>query len=79
MRGPERVRCGDALVSALRRLVAGPSVVAVLTLGVAVPLLLLNTGDFRRPDGGGWITLADPEGNEFCVLATSPAGSGPTT
>jgi predicted enzyme related to lactoylglutathione lyase len=24
--------------------------------------------DFRRPGGGGWITLADPEGNEFCVL-----------
>ena len=20
-----------------------------------------------RPDGGGWVTLADPEGNEFCV------------
>ncbi|GAA1843040.1 VOC family protein [Microlunatus capsulatus] len=25
-------------------------------------------GDHRRPDGGGWVTLADPEGNEFCVL-----------
>ena len=24
--------------------------------------------DHRRPDGGGWVTLADPEGNEFCVL-----------
>ncbi|MFD8755566.1 VOC family protein [Kitasatospora sp. NPDC059577] len=23
--------------------------------------------DRRRPDGTGWITLADPEGNEFCV------------
>ena len=22
----------------------------------------------RRPDGSGWFTLADPEGNEFCVL-----------
>jgi hypothetical protein len=21
-----------------------------------------------RPDGSGWITLADPEGNEFCIL-----------
>jgi Glyoxalase-like domain len=36
-------------------------------------------GDFRRPDGSGWITLADPEGNEFCVLSRSPAASGPTT
>ncbi|MGY1857851.1 VOC family protein [Modestobacter sp. SYSU DS0290] len=24
--------------------------------------------DRRRPDGSGWFTLADPEGNEFCVL-----------
>ncbi|MCP2327218.1 putative enzyme related to lactoylglutathione lyase [Hamadaea flava] len=24
--------------------------------------------DHRRPDGLGWAVLADPEGNEFCVL-----------
>ena len=24
--------------------------------------------DHRRPDGTGWVILADPEGNEFCVL-----------
>ncbi|MFQ1001207.1 VOC family protein [Modestobacter sp. SSW1-42] len=24
--------------------------------------------DRRRPDGGGWFVLADPEGNEFCLL-----------
>jgi hypothetical protein len=24
--------------------------------------------DHRSPEGGGWVTLADPEGNEFCVL-----------
>ncbi|MCE7001877.1 VOC family protein [Kibdelosporangium philippinense] len=23
--------------------------------------------DFRRTDGTGWVVLADPEGNEFCV------------
>ncbi|MCT9003910.1 VOC family protein [Streptomyces rhizosphaerihabitans] len=23
--------------------------------------------DHIRPDGGGWVLLADPEGNEFCV------------
>ena len=23
--------------------------------------------DHRRPDGAGWVTLLDPEGNEFCV------------
>jgi len=35
--------------------------------------------DHRRPDGSGWITLADPDGNEFCILSKDPAGSGPTT
>ncbi|MFE3147322.1 VOC family protein [Streptomyces sp. NPDC059218] len=34
---------------------------------------LLNLGatlvtDLREPDGAGWAVLADPEGNEFCVL-----------
>ncbi|NUO44687.1 MAG: VOC family protein [Streptomyces sp.] len=23
--------------------------------------------DQRRPDGTGWVVMADPEGNEFCV------------
>jgi hypothetical protein len=24
--------------------------------------------DLRKEDGGGWVTMLDPEGNEFCVL-----------
>ncbi|MGN6611942.1 MAG: VOC family protein [Angustibacter sp.] len=24
--------------------------------------------DQRKPDGGGWVVLQDPEGNEFCIL-----------
>ncbi|ANY08467.1 VOC family protein [Pseudonocardia sp. HH130630-07] len=24
--------------------------------------------DRRRDDGSGWVVLADPEGNEFCIL-----------
>jgi Glyoxalase-like domain len=24
--------------------------------------------DLRLPDGRGWVVLADPEGNEFCIL-----------
>jgi predicted enzyme related to lactoylglutathione lyase len=24
--------------------------------------------DQRDPDGSGWVVMADPEGNEFCVL-----------
>ncbi|AOS64772.1 VOC family protein [Actinoalloteichus hymeniacidonis] len=24
--------------------------------------------DLRTPEGGGWMVLADPEGNEFCIL-----------
>jgi predicted enzyme related to lactoylglutathione lyase len=35
--------------------------------------------DHRRPDGSGWITLTDPEGNEFCILGRHPFSSGPTT
>jgi predicted enzyme related to lactoylglutathione lyase len=27
-----------------------------------------EVADHRRPGGGGWVTLADPEGNELCVL-----------
>jgi hypothetical protein len=27
-----------------------------------------QVADHRRPDGNGWITMADPEGNEFCIL-----------
>ena len=44
-----------------------------------VELGAVQLADFRRPDGSGWITLADPEGNEFCVLSAKPATSGPTT
>ncbi|MGO9083115.1 MAG: VOC family protein [Streptosporangiaceae bacterium] len=45
----------------------------VLALGAT------QLADFRRPDGSGWITLADPDGNEFCILSREPAGSGATT
>ena len=27
--------------------------------------------DRRNPDGTGWMVLADPEGNEFCVLRSA--------
>ncbi len=45
----------------------------ILALGAS------QVADHRRPDGSGWITLADPEGNEFCILSREPAGSGGTT
>ena len=41
---------------------------AVLALGAT------QVADRRRSDGSGWVTLADPEGNEFCVLRTLPQG-----
>jgi predicted enzyme related to lactoylglutathione lyase len=34
----------------------------VLALGAKV------YADHRQPDGRGWMTLTDPEGNEFCIL-----------
>jgi catechol 2,3-dioxygenase-like lactoylglutathione lyase family enzyme len=37
-----------------------------------------EVADHRRPGGSGWVVLADPEGNEFCVERSdaerSPAG-----
>lgn len=27
-----------------------------------------QVADHRTPDGKGWLVLADPEGNEFCIL-----------
>jgi hypothetical protein len=36
-----------------------------------------RAGDFRTADGRGWITLTDPEGNEFCVLTKDTATSNP--
>jgi catechol 2,3-dioxygenase-like lactoylglutathione lyase family enzyme len=27
--------------------------------------------DRRRADGSGWVVLADPEGNEFCILRSA--------
>jgi len=27
--------------------------------------------DRRTPEGGGWVVLADPEGNEFCILRST--------
>jgi hypothetical protein len=30
--------------------------------------------DHRRPDREGWVTLADPEGNEFCIERGVPGG-----
>ena len=33
---------------------------------VSIGAMVVN--DLRRPDGSGWVVLADPEGNEFCIL-----------
>jgi predicted enzyme related to lactoylglutathione lyase len=36
-------------------------------------------GDHRNEDGTGWVTMADPEGNEFCIersTAERPVTSG---
>jgi predicted enzyme related to lactoylglutathione lyase len=32
--------------------------------------------DRRKPDGRGWAVLADPEGNEFCVLRSDAERKG---
>ena len=46
----------------------------------AVALGATVLGDHRQEDGSGWVTLADPEGNEFCVersRAERPQPTGP--
>jgi hypothetical protein len=37
----------------------------LLTLGATIAY------DRREPDGTGWVTMLDPEGNEFCVLRSA--------
>ncbi|HEX6873426.1 MAG TPA: VOC family protein [Micromonosporaceae bacterium] len=38
-----------------------------------------QVGDLRNPDGTGWVVLADPEGNEFCILRSrAEVASGPS-
>jgi predicted enzyme related to lactoylglutathione lyase len=41
-------------------------VAGLVTLGATV------VDDRRRPDGGGWVVMHDPEGNEFCVERGDP-------
>jgi predicted enzyme related to lactoylglutathione lyase len=36
-------------------------------VAAAVALGASMIGDHRQPDGAGWVTMADPEGNEFCI------------
>lgn len=42
----------------------------VVSLGATV------VADHRRPDGTGWVTLADVEGNEFCVERSAAERAG---
>jgi hypothetical protein len=42
----------------------------VVALGAAV------VADRRNADGTGWMVLADPEGNEFCILRSDQERSG---
>ena len=46
--------------------------------GAAPRLGATVVGDHRRPDGTGWVTMADPEGNEFCVERSAAERSGPS-
>jgi hypothetical protein len=42
----------------------------LLTLGATL------VADLRNPDGTGWVTLADPEGNELCVVRSAAERGG---
>ncbi|MDH2414965.1 VOC family protein [Nocardioides sp. CER19] len=46
----------------------------------AIALGATVVGDHREEeDGGGWVTLADPEGNEFCIVRSDAERPAPTT
>ncbi|WP_035858668.1 VOC family protein [Cryptosporangium arvum] len=45
----------------------------VLALGATL------VADHRRTDGTGWVTLADPEGNEFCIERSAAERSAAET
>ena len=45
-------------------------VTRLLGIGAAV------VDDQRRPDGTGWVVMADPEGNEFCVERSAAERAG---
>jgi hypothetical protein len=32
--------------------------------------------DHRTPEGQGWVTLLDPEGNEFCIERSAAERAG---
>jgi hypothetical protein len=42
----------------------------VLALGAT------EVADLRKPDGTGWVVLADPAGNEFCILRSEAELAG---
>lgn len=42
-----------------------PELERLLSLGAT------QVADRRTPEGRGWVVLADPEGNEFCILRSS--------
>ena len=50
------------------------------TVAGAVAAGAAIVADHRRDDGSGWVTMADPEGNEFCVerSAREQGGRRPT-
>jgi hypothetical protein len=36
-----------------------------------------QVADLREGDGSGWVVLADPEGNEFCILRSEDESERP--
>lgn len=38
-----------------------------------------QVADLRQPDGTGWVVLADPEGNEFCILRSEAEVARPSS
>jgi Glyoxalase-like domain len=48
-------------------------IIRVLALGAR------EVADRRNPDGTGWMVLADPEGNEFCIVRSDEERANPSS
>jgi catechol 2,3-dioxygenase-like lactoylglutathione lyase family enzyme len=49
-----------------------------LEIARVIDLGARQIADRRTPDGAGWMVLADPEGNEFCILRSDEERSDPS-
>ena len=61
------------LVDGAGTVTEGTEIARVVALGAA------QIADRRNPDGTGWMVLADPGGNRFCIVRSDKERAATTT